>query len=506
MLSFAVYGTLLLEATKESDEVLVNDLMDCVAMPLKLNDKTKEATFHVDKGTASRYLKGERSIHSKIMLGTKEKRVIDGATAYFEENIVTLIIPALIPDLIEKLSKIITFDETISEKKKAQLLVLADEETLAEFLASVFLYAVNKPNVIFKKITEHNNLPKQNEHFSGRIDQLEGIDILFKKRVNSAINICQTVSGLGGIGKTQLAIEYAYRYCGNFKNCIWFINAETTNTTQSYFVDFIEHFKIKLPPEYKPEDLQSAIKSWLAENKDWLLIFDNLEFADTIKPYLPDKINGRMIITTRNTRIDFGKQIPLGVFDMDEALLFLKKRFSKDEELNLEEYYEGNADDFDTEAPKLIIRLGYLPLALEQAAAYIKEVKCTITKYMTMLTQSGLAAFEEKQSTPTNYINRKEFEKIVTATWNISFYSLSCEGSRQLMNLCAYMAPEKIPVAFFTEMRDKLPSPIKEDMAEEITKNRIITDLRTYSLISGTVDFINVHRLVQEVVRKSHEI
>jgi hypothetical protein len=505
MLSFATYGTLLLDATKETDEFLVNELMNCVAIPLQLNGRDNESPFYIDKGTASRYLKGERSIHQKILLGTKKPKVINGASDYFETYIVTLIISAMKADLIANLSRLISTDTTISEKKKGELICLADEKTLASFLANVFLYAVNKPNIILETITENNNLPEQNRYFSGRTDQLDSINILFKKRENSAVNICQTVSGLGGIGKTQLAIEYAYRYCNNFKKCIWFINAETESTVQGYFTTFVNHFNLKLPPDYKIEELQWAVKAWLSDNKEWLLIFDNLEASDTIKPYLPDRINGRIIITTRNTRIDLGTQIALGVFELDEALLFLKKRLSNTADLDMY-FYNNNDDDFDVEAPKLISRLGYLPLALEQAAAYIKQTKCTIRKYLVLLTQSGLAAFEETAAAPDNYIKGNNFEKIVTTTWNISFNALNWEGSRQLLNLCAYMAPDKIPVVFFAEMREKLPSPIKEDMANEITKNRIVSELRIYSLTSGDADYINVHRLVQEVIRRSHEV
>ena len=259
-----------------------------------------------------------------------------------------------------------------------------------------------------------------------------------------------------------------------------------------------------MPPEFTPEELQGAIKAWLSDNKAWLLIFDNLESADTITPYLPSMISGRMIITTRNTRIKFGSQIPLGVFVMDEAIRFLKRRLSNTEKLNLE-HYNNKDNDFDAEAPKLIARLGFLPLALEQAAAYMVETKTTITNYLNLLIESGLLAFEEKYAKPAHYEKANDFEKIVTATWNISFKAIACEGSRQLLNLCAYMAPDKIPVAFFVEMREKLPSPIKEDMAKVITRTRIVTELRIYSLTTGDADYINVHRLVQEVIRKSHE-
>jgi len=155
-----------------------------------------------------------------------------------------------------------------------------------------------------------NNLPPQNKYFSGRADQLESINTLFMKNENNAVNICQTVSGLGGVGKTQLAVEYAYRYYDNFKNGIWFVNAETSITTQNYFTDFTKAFNIDLPPEFTPEELQGAIKAWLSDNNEWLLIFDNLESADTITPYLPAMINGKIVITTRN---GFGTEF-LGFF------------------------------------------------------------------------------------------------------------------------------------------------------------------------------------------------
>ena len=350
-----------------------------------------------------------------------------------------------------------------------------------------------------------SNLPPRNKYFSGRTAHLENINnTLFSTSGFNAINICQTVSGLGGIGKTQLAVEYAHRYFGNFENCVWFVNAETATTTQNYFLTFADRFNLPLSPDFNPEDLQSAVKAWLDANKEWLLIFDNLESADVISPYLPNKARGRIIITTRNTRIDFGSQIALGVFDMDEAMAFIKRRLSNDDKLNLD-FYNNNDNDFESKTPELAKRLGFLPLALEQAAAYIKESKCTITKYLKLLDESGLVAFEEKSAKPEHYCKENDFEKVVTATWSISFKAIACEGARQLLNLCAYMAPDRIPVSFFVEMREKLPSPIKEDMAEEITTNRIVGELRVYSLTNGDADYINVHRLVQEVVRKSHE-
>ena len=347
---------------------------------------------------------------------------------------------------------------------------------------------------VLQSIHEISNLPERNEHFTGRITQFDEINKLLMQK--EGIRICQTISGLGGIGKTQLAIEYAYRHCNSFSNAIWFVVAETTATIQNHFVAFAENFSLPLQPDYNPEDLQREVKNWLSENKNWLIIFDNVESYDIVRPYLPQKINGRLIITTRNTQIDdIGEQIELGVFDEREGVSFLQRRFSS-EKLEFE-YYEFN--DFDEQAPLLTKRLGYLPLALEQAAAYIRKVKCSIKSYLQLICESGLEAFEEEYATPEYY------ESIVNSTWQISFENIANKGAKQLFNLCAYMAPDRIPVVFFTEMRHKLPEPLCNDLEKEKTKNRVITELRSYSLTSGNAEYINVHRLVQEVVRKSHE-
>jgi hypothetical protein len=155
-------------------------------------------------------------------------------------------------------------------------------------------------------------------------------------------------------------------------------------------------------------------------------------------------------------------------------------------------------DDFEEYAPKLAVRLGHLPLALEQAAAYLKKMKYRISDYLNLLGQSSVDAFTDEDAKAMYY------ESIVNDTWKISFDALST-SAQYVMNLCAYMAPDRIPVTFFVEMREKLPSPLREDLSTAQKTNRVFGDLKTYSLAKGDAYFINIHRLVQEVTRKSHE-
>lgn len=495
MLTFAKFANELLYATKLNNEDLVNILLGCVYEPLDLKDKNGNP-YYAGKSECSYLLKGKRDVKLEIQRGTTRKKVIDNAETYFKERLISRIIPSLLDDFLENMRKIITYDYFISEPKKNQLLSMANKQELAIFLENVCFYVIGRPNTIQDESMCTNNLPEQNRYFSGRVEVLQNIDSLFEKEKKDTVSICQTISGLGGIGKTQLSIEYAYKYHFKYKACIWFVDAESEYSVYKCFCDFAQRFNLFLPINYNTKDLQRIIKIWLSENRSWLLIFDNLEIMDTITPYLPNKINGRILITTRNTRIDYGISLLLDVFNLEEAKSFMKKRLSKNNERKME-YYKY--EDFTEKSSVLIKRLGYLPLALEQAVAYIKEVRCSISDYIELLKQSSVDAFSDKYASPEYY------ESIVTSTWNISFAALE-ESSRQLLNLCAYMGADNIPVKFFVEMRSELPSPLTDDLAKQLTLNRVVTGLRTYSLTSGTVEYIHIHRLVQEVIRKHHEV
>ena len=495
MLTFAKLANELIYATKLTNEDLVNILLACVYEPLDLKDKNGNP-YYAGKGECSYLLKGKRDVKLEIQRGTSKKEVIDHAEAYFESFLISKILPSLLDDFLENMRTIITYDASISEPKKEKLLSIANKGSLANFLVNVCLYVISRPNTFQDETMCTNNLPEQNKYFSGRVDVLEYIDSLFNKEKKDTISICQTISGLGGIGKTQLSIQYAYNYHYKYKTCIWFVDAESSSSIYNSFSVFVQQFNLFLPKNYNTKDLQRAIKAWLSENRGWLVILDNLENVDTILPYLPDKINGQILITTRNTRLDYGTPFLLNVFDLNEALIFMKKRLSNTNECKME-YYKYK--DFSEKSTVLIKRLGYLPLALEQAAAYIKEVRCSISDYLELLNQSSVDAFSDKYASPEYYTS------IVTSTWNISFAALE-DSSQQLLNLCAYMGADNIPVNFFAEMRDLLPDPLKNALSKQLTLNRVVTGLRTYSLASGTVEYINIHRLVQEVIRKHLEI
>ncbi|GFI18844.1 photosystem I assembly protein Ycf3 [Lachnospiraceae bacterium] len=333
-----------------------------------------------------------------------------------------------------------------------------------------------------------NNLLPRNEYFTGRSAQLKRIADIFKSK--DRIVIRQTVFGLGGIGKTQLAREYAYRYASEYSTIVWEINAESEETVFGGFSEFARILDFDLPQDFNEEQLGSAVREWMQENSKWLVIFDNLDFERTVSRYLPqNNIKGHILVTTRNTMIGHGETLEIDVFLQEEALAFLCNRLS-------------NCRWLENDAAiqmALVERLGCLPLALEQAAAYIlNNPSCNYGKYLLMLEQSGLEVFQEEASKPEYY------EKIVVTTWSISYKALSLRGAKQLFNMCAYMGSENIPIDYFVKGRNLLPAPLKNDVSKEISKNRILKQLHDYSLVKVDTKHIHIHRLVQEVVRKKH--
>ena len=115
-----------------------------------------------------------------------------------------------------------------------------------------------------------------------------------------------------------------------------------------------------------------------------------------------------------------------------------------------------------------------------------------------LLNESGLEAFEIE---PDSFSMPEHYAKSVTTTWEISFNTIALEGAKQLFYLCAYLAPDRIPVKLFAEKREILPEPARSNLSAILETNRIVTELRKYSLTSGNSEYIYIHRLVQEVVR-----
>ena len=320
-----------------------------------------------------------------------------------------------------------------------------------------------------------NNLPNRNIYFTGRENVLDTIESSFIQN-----NGVFSISGLGGIGKTQIAIEYAYRYSGLY-NSIWLINAETDD---SLFSDLLKFAEIKCGLEAAtatPDIVIETVRRWTAHNRDWLFIFDNAEEYSTLKKYLPQNNagQGKVIITSRNEFWDKtgSKALEVNIFSEAEAVQFLRNR--------------TQIKNHDETAKVLNNVLGALPLALEHGAAYISENDITFKKYIELFDKYKTELLEQGLS---------KNEISVAATWQVSINKINIEAARQLLYMCSYYASENINLDTLILSNEYLVEPLGAVVADELEINNIVKELRRYSLVSMSNRNLSIHRLLQESV------
>ena len=320
-----------------------------------------------------------------------------------------------------------------------------------------------------------NHLPSRNEHFSGRKDILGKIAGAFDNSGNTVL--IQSIKGLGGVGKTQTALEFTHRNKDKYPGGICWVNAESNNDLLKSFEEFA---MINGQPfnenENKPEQAKAFVKRWFTTHSKWLVIFDNVSEED-ISGYLPQGV-GHVLLTTRNTDIGIAcKREPLDIFKEDEAVDFLCN----------DERIRDRADQ--EKAGQIAERLGRLPLALAQAVAYMYKSGENFSSYLEWLDDEGLDVFKESKGKLTE----DNYREIVTTTWEISFRKIDNEEAKRFLYLCAYTAP------------DSIPADILFGDAKHSSISRALSELYGYSLIERdkqNPNLVKIHRLVQEVIRE----
>ncbi|KAF8440556.1 P-loop containing nucleoside triphosphate hydrolase protein [Kalaharituber pfeilii] len=281
----------------------------------------------------------------------------------------------------------------------------------------------------------------------------------------AAMDITQVVLyGMGGMGKTQIALEYVYRHRKDYSSTFW-INASSEQTTKTNFIQIMEqliehHAKLLDSPDYKhigsllgmagkldsaglfstekPEEEQQVIKAvqkWLTaeQNDKWLLVFDNLDDLESfdINDYIPPCDFGTVIITSRRRGSTQGRR-GLEVHQMQhneaEKLLLTSAR------LNLERLTSEKCKVEEAAAAAIVQNLGYLPLAIAQAGAYINIQQCLFSHYL-----------REYKANVNHLLSRKwragKDDRSVFATWELSFNAIKKQNPKaaELLSLCAFL-------------------------------------------------------------------
>src|ERR1035441_1097109 len=291
--------------------------------------------------------------------------------------------------------------------------------------------------------------------------------------------------GLGGAGKTSVALEYAHRHLAGLK-VAWQFPAEDAAVLAAGFAELAAQLGARGMADTR--DPVASVHAVLARfAAPWLLIFDNAADMASVAAFLPPAGPGRVLITSQNPNWPPGQAMEVPVLGTEVAGQFLLDR----------------TGDLNRQAARdLAGMLGGLPLALEQAAAYMRATGRPIAEY--------LALFRERR---TDLLARGEpagYERRVTTTWALAFEQLQHTAPEAigLLRLLACCAPEAVPLDLLLQPRPGLQETFGSQfgpllvplMEAPLAADDAVTALRRYSLISPPLErLVSVHRLVQTV-------
>ena len=332
----------------------------------------------------------------------------------------------------------------------------------------------------------------------GRHSQLDRLkNTLFAKGQPQKL----AITGLGGVGKTQIALELAYQIRENFPECsIFWIPVTNTESLQQAYLDVGRQLGI-LGLQDEKADVKKLVQCYLSQESSgqWLLIFDNADDVDMwisngenkndshcLKDYLPRSCQGCVVFTTRNRRI----AVKLAQADVIEVLEMEKEIATQLLSTSLinQELLNSRQD-----AVKLLEQLTFLPLAIIQAAAYINENGITLSDYLSLLEEQEQNVvdllsedFEDERRYP-------DVKNPVATTWLISF-----EHMRRLDPLAA----EYLSFMSCVDPKD-VPQSLLPPAQSRKKETDAIGTLNAYSFVSrrSADHAFDVHRLVHLATR-----
>jgi tetratricopeptide (TPR) repeat protein len=337
------------------------------------------------------------------------------------------------------------------------------------------------------------NLPyRRNSTFTGREAELTALARQLGQVRTAAVT--QAIQGGGGIGKTTLAAEYAWRHRADFE-AVWWVRAEQPASLVGDYAELAT--ALGLPEAALPEQqaVVRAVRRWLEGHDRWLLVLDNAEGPQAATGLLPPLAHlvdllpqaiaehGQVLITTRDA--SWEQETPLVDLDLltpEEAVRFLLARSST-----------GTSDQ--PAAAQVATALGYLPLALEQAGAYVAETRIGLAAYLERLRRFPALALAKGRP------RDRDPADTVASTWQVSLERVRpVVGAVTLLEVCAFLAPEEIPRELFAQPLEE-PNELRELAADPFALDEAVAALRRYGLVKATEDALTMHRLLQQVVR-----
>jgi hypothetical protein len=341
------------------------------------------------------------------------------------------------------------------------------------------------------------NVPyPRNPLFTGREQILERLAETLNTGETTALAQPQAISGLGGIGKTQTAIEYAYRSRSKYQAVLW----ARADTRENLVLEYFAIAQLLGLPEQHQQDqprIVEAVKRWLREHRGWLLILDNADDLGMVRDFLPGTDTGHVLLTTRAWAMGrLAKRIELDRMEQAEGTLFLLRRVSI---LQADDPLDKASSQEQKHALAIVQAMDELPLALDQAGAYIEETGCGLAGYLTRYQQHRKDLLKARGEYTSDH------PEPVATTWSLSFGNVehANAAAADLLRFCSFLAPDAIPEELVTEGVAELTTELQPLATDPFLLDAAIKELFRYSLIERDAErkLLSMHRLVQAVLK-----
>lgn len=357
---------------------------------------------------------------------------------------------------------------------------------LSEFSGEIVIPTSVVPNVMLDRpdvrLIWGGGVPIRNPEFTGREKLMAELREALLRRSKASV-LPEALHGLGGVGKTQLAVEYVYRFASQY-DLVWWISAEQSPLIRSSLAELGKRLGLPDSVDMK-QTAMTVLDSLGASPLRWLLVYDNADKPEDLRSLIPSA-GGHVIVTSRNrdwatSRI--GHAIEVDVFERKESLDLLRRR--------------GEAIS-DEDADQLAAKLGDLPLALEQAATWQAATGMPVSEYLQLFDSNIQELMSEGQ--PVTY------DTTVYAFLRVAFDRLRADSPAavQMLELFAFLGAEPLSKKLLRSSRlSDAESPLALALRDSIAMGRAIRELPRFGLakVDPSGQRIQVHRLVQLVMR-----
>lgn len=340
------------------------------------------------------------------------------------------------------------------------------------------------------------NVPyRRNPFFTGRENILANLHNIFTVRKASTAPV-QALSGLGGIGKTQIAVEYAYRYQSEYHAILW-VKANSKGDLLADVVSLAEVLNLVEQNEPDQSLVVDAVKRWLQNHSKWLLILDNIVDLGVVDDFIPSIPKGHILITTRSQATGpLANSIAVEKMEPEEGSLFLLRRAK----IIMPNALQGDTSQTNYITAMEISRIiDGLPLALDQAGAYIEETRKNLGDYLNLYRRRRDALLRRRGRFSIDH------PESVTTTFSLSFEKVESANpaAADLLRFCVFLHPDTIPEEIFSEGSLSLGLILQPLAEDPIRLDEAIEELLKYSLIRRNSDSktLSIHRLVQAVLK-----